>query len=141
MNLLLIISRFFVLLFIFFFLMIRRPPRSTLFPYTTLFRSRAAAPAGPARRQASHRFSARPEAGPSSPWGRRGPRRACSSDLLHSVRREIRAEERLWQEQFPSLRRRDPDQVQRVTASPGLIAVGMRYLSPFAGAPLGTRSV
>src|SRR2546427_7951231 len=28
-------------LFFFFFLMIRRPPRSTLFPYTTLFRSRA----------------------------------------------------------------------------------------------------
>src|SRR5437588_9373189 len=27
--------------FSFFFLMIRRPPRSTLFPYTTLFRSRA----------------------------------------------------------------------------------------------------
>src|SRR2546422_11720313 len=30
--------------FFFFFLMIRRPPRSTLFPYTTLFRSRQ--PAG-----------------------------------------------------------------------------------------------
>src|SRR3712207_7080439 len=29
-------------LFLFFFLMIRRPPRSTLFPYTTLFRSVAA---------------------------------------------------------------------------------------------------
>src|SRR5258708_20563908 len=29
--------------FFFFFLMIRRPPRSTLFPYTTLFRSRRAA--------------------------------------------------------------------------------------------------
>src|SRR2546422_10263666 len=28
--------------FSFFFLMIRRPPRSTLFPYTTLFRSRTA---------------------------------------------------------------------------------------------------
>src|SRR3989441_9738377 len=28
-----------ILHFIFFFLMIRRPPRSTLFPYTTLFRS------------------------------------------------------------------------------------------------------
>src|SRR5215208_7458215 len=28
----------------FFFLMIRRPPRSTLFPYTTLFRSRRARP-------------------------------------------------------------------------------------------------
>src|SRR2546429_2586481 len=29
--------------FFFFFLMIRRPPRSTLFPYTTLFRSHHAA--------------------------------------------------------------------------------------------------
>src|SRR2546425_12302242 len=29
------------LFFFFFFLMIRRPPRSTLFPYTTLFRSPA----------------------------------------------------------------------------------------------------
>src|ERR1039458_10683109 len=28
-----------ICLFSFFFLMIRRPPRSTLFPYTTLFRS------------------------------------------------------------------------------------------------------
>src|SRR2546425_11834135 len=31
---------------LFFFLMIRRPPRSTLFPYTTLFRSCDPAPAG-----------------------------------------------------------------------------------------------
>src|SRR5258707_14247109 len=31
---------FSLFLFFFFFLMIRRPPRSTLFPYTTLFRSR-----------------------------------------------------------------------------------------------------
>src|SRR2546426_6403557 len=30
--------------FFFFFLMIRRPPRSTLFPYTTLFRSSTKAP-------------------------------------------------------------------------------------------------
>src|SRR6266536_5821091 len=30
---------FFVIFCVFFFLMIRRPPRSTLFPYTTLFRS------------------------------------------------------------------------------------------------------
>src|ERR1017187_10357693 len=29
----------FMFVFFFFFLMIRRPPRSTLFPYTTLFRS------------------------------------------------------------------------------------------------------
>src|SRR2546422_8176154 len=27
--------------YVFFFLMIRRPPRSTLFPYTTLFRSQS----------------------------------------------------------------------------------------------------
>src|SRR2546426_9667916 len=32
-----------LIVFFFFFLMIRRPPRSTLFPYTTLFRSRSAA--------------------------------------------------------------------------------------------------
>src|SRR2546429_3623934 len=32
--------------FFFFFLMIRRPPRSTLFPYTTLFRSVTALMAG-----------------------------------------------------------------------------------------------
>src|SRR5215469_18375429 len=37
--------------FFFFFLMIRRPPRSTLFPYTTLFRSRRL----PVRRRVRHR--------------------------------------------------------------------------------------
>src|SRR5229473_4449206 len=43
MSLLLILFSFLFLslylFFFFFFLMIRRPPRSTLFPYTTLFRS------------------------------------------------------------------------------------------------------
>src|SRR5438132_11051506 len=38
-NVFLITSDLFVSFFFFFFLMIRRPPRSTLFPYTTLFRS------------------------------------------------------------------------------------------------------
>src|SRR2546426_9210461 len=33
-----------LLFLLFFFLMIRRPPRSTLFPYTTLFRSEIADP-------------------------------------------------------------------------------------------------
>src|SRR5699024_12607572 len=33
------LSPLFAFSFLFFFLMIRRPPRSTLFPYTTLFRS------------------------------------------------------------------------------------------------------
>src|SRR5690348_18398654 len=39
--------------FLFFFLVIRRPPRSTLFPYTTLFRSDPAQPGG--RRGPMHR--------------------------------------------------------------------------------------
>src|SRR2546430_7130062 len=43
----------------FFFLMIRRPPRSTLFPYTTLFRSiMCASPTSPRKRW--HRRSSRP---------------------------------------------------------------------------------
>src|SRR5689334_25126072 len=45
---------FFLILYIFllfFFLMIRRPPRSTLFPYTTLFRSRKPSRAEPAHKQ------------------------------------------------------------------------------------------
>src|SRR6266566_3693651 len=46
----------------FFFLMIRRPPRSTLFPYTTLFRSRAGARRGEGR------------AGPHLPVEGHGPR-------------------------------------------------------------------
>src|SRR3712207_8856626 len=47
----------------FFFLMIRRPPRSTLFPYTTLFRS-----PGPVSRPCDHPLATaehgRPAAGP-----------------------------------------------------------------------------
>src|SRR5256885_12284258 len=43
--------RLFSVFFFFFFLMIRRPPRSTLFPYTTLFRSLPAGRSAPARRQ------------------------------------------------------------------------------------------
>src|SRR6266480_7001906 len=40
----------FFFFFFFFFLMIRRPPRSTLFPYTTLFRSARRLPAPRDRR-------------------------------------------------------------------------------------------
>src|SRR3972149_8936401 len=52
-------------LLFFFFLMIRRPPRSTLFPYTTLFRSPAHRPydhvreGGGSRREAQDRKSTR----------------------------------------------------------------------------------
>src|SRR3712207_7734214 len=60
----------------FFFLMIRRPPRSTLFPYTTLFRSaarhaRADRHAGPAAAllplPVQPRGLAQPPAGPARP--------------------------------------------------------------------------
>src|SRR2546428_9347699 len=53
----------------FFFLMIRRPPRSTLFPYTTLFRSERALrerlllrPAGRTAGREVHRIAVRPHA-------------------------------------------------------------------------------
>src|SRR5215208_8104353 len=46
--------------FFFFFLMIRRPPRSTLFPYTTLFRPRhPRAHRRPPRRHAGERHHVR----------------------------------------------------------------------------------
>src|SRR2546426_3553851 len=45
------------LAFFFFFLMIRRPPRSTLFPYTTLFRS---TPHRAVEREAVHEQHGRP---------------------------------------------------------------------------------
>src|SRR6266550_6331609 len=56
-----------VLIFFFFFLMIRRPPRSTLFPYTTLFPSPRPScnrrSGGPSRRENRIRRS-RPGRGP-----------------------------------------------------------------------------
>src|SRR3712207_7056632 len=45
--------------YFFFFLMIRRPPRSTLFPYTTLFRSCEACGDRASHRQASSRTTRR----------------------------------------------------------------------------------
>src|SRR3712207_7343846 len=61
--------------FFFFFLMIRRPPRSTLFPYTTLFRS----PCGTAARCATPRPSP-PSAGRTCPPRRAGPRTTSRSE-------------------------------------------------------------
>src|SRR6266568_2139404 len=53
----------------FFFLMIRRPPRSTLFPYTTLFRSLPA----PARRGVRELRVLGDRAAARGPGGSRGP--------------------------------------------------------------------
>src|SRR5215510_15809056 len=55
----------------FFFLMIRRPPRSTLFPYTTLFRSRRRGRPGPAGPPGRH-------AGRPDPGAARFPRRRAA---------------------------------------------------------------
>src|SRR5216683_4473954 len=60
----------FVLFILFFFLMIRRPPRSTLFPYTTLFRS----PGAP-----RPWFYPRPPAW----WGRPGDRKSTRLNSSH----------------------------------------------------------
>src|SRR3989442_8153248 len=55
--------------------MIRRPPRSTLFPYTTLFRSRASRPAAARRRDSTSCRWSRSSPAPTS------PRAAPSSSL------------------------------------------------------------
>src|SRR5258708_27021612 len=62
------IYRVYTLCLLFFFLMIRRPPRSTLFPYTTLFRS-------PLHCVTDRR---EPDAGPN--LDRAGPHRSLSLD-------------------------------------------------------------
>src|SRR2546430_6024753 len=69
----------------FFFLMIRRPPRSTLFPYTTLFRSLPSVRTpGPPRRcpagRSSCRRAAAPGRGASGAVGRARPRRTRSEE-------------------------------------------------------------
>src|SRR2546430_17266362 len=62
---------------LFFFLMIRRPPRSTLFPYTTLFRSRVAGAAARGRGCPADRCRPGPSRPPET-WSR--PRRGGGGD-------------------------------------------------------------
>src|SRR2546430_3818270 len=75
----------------FFFLMIRRPPRSTLFPYTTLFRSRERHGGRDRRRlQPSHRQAPaggeRPQAGPHDHQDRKSTRLNSShSQISYAV--------------------------------------------------------
>src|SRR3972149_6055141 len=68
-----------------FFLMIRRPPRSTLFPYTTLFRSTAATKRGCCRRR-STRKAAPTSGSPRLPRDRKSKRLNSShSQISYAV--------------------------------------------------------
>src|SRR6266850_2608022 len=66
---------------VFFFLMIRRPPRSTLFPYTTLFRSHEPGDAGRLALQAA--------------------REQAHAVVLHRERARVRSEEHTSELQSP----------------------------------------
>src|SRR3712207_7566457 len=74
----------------FFFLMIRRPPRSTLFPYTTLFRS---LPARRPRPRAGGGDARGPRGRRTEPAGRRGVRRG-NPDVSEGAEHLWRAVER-----------------------------------------------
>src|SRR2546430_12962189 len=63
---------------LFFFLMIRQPPRSTLFPYTTLFRSQGARPHR--SRKDSGRWGSIPRRGPRR-WRRKSRSEEHTSEL------------------------------------------------------------
>src|SRR5260221_4569053 len=64
---------------IFFFLMIRRPPRSTLFPYTTLFRSHCAHSVPSAAWRSKWPWTSEPKSRSSSANGGE-PRRSRSAE-------------------------------------------------------------
>src|SRR5256885_12624665 len=91
-----------VFLMLLFFLMIRRPPRSTLFPYTTLFRSHAAA-----RLQAGRRVWASADVHSSAVWLRREAERCAAAEASEWPRLLTSAEEwLLWREYAAAATRR-----------------------------------
>src|SRR5215203_6205225 len=76
---------------LFFFLMIRRPPRSTLFPYTTLFRPRSPTTAAARSSGAGPDATAPPWPSSSPELGdRRHSIRAVSIDMSGEYQRAIR---------------------------------------------------
>src|SRR3712207_8405178 len=81
----------------FFFLMIRRPPRSTLFPYTTLFRSAQRAQAvvvqGPDARRLALPRAEEPHQGRQPPHGLPGGRVPEHRRVLGARHRDVRSEE------------------------------------------------
>src|SRR5256885_1865914 len=98
--------------FIFFFLMIRRPPRSTLFPYTTLFRSMAEMErrllASPAEQEVIAAYRLRAE---------------VLEDKLKDVPRVLAAERQALAERIRDLRTRSGDIGAIMAASRELAAM------------------
>src|SRR2546421_8717151 len=78
----------------FFFLMIRRPPRSTLFPYTTLFRS--------------HRYSHRNS-------------RACGDTSMVMTQRAISHLQRDWDEAAASIELRSEEHTSELQSRSDLV--------------------
>src|SRR2546430_5202726 len=110
------------LVLFFFFLMIRRPPRSTLFPYTTLFRS--------VHQDRRHALPARDEAHPSdrgrdsssrgAPQGALGYR-AAGADRSEEHTSELQSQSnlvcRLLLEKKTTTRERNTSTMTRTTRS------------------------
>src|SRR6266481_6608715 len=91
---------------LFFFLMIRRPPRSTLFPYTTLFRSR---PLGRSLRLCPARSNA---------WIRRSRSEEHTSELqsqFHLVCRLLLEKKKHKQEEHPFENKKNQNHIRSET--------------------------
>src|SRR6476469_4348219 len=88
-------------LFVFclFFLMIRRPPRSTLFPYTTLFRSRRPAPAWSAIAGRSPAWWSRPAIYRDRKSTRLNSSHRCNSYAVFCLKKKN--DDILWTYMFP----------------------------------------
>src|SRR5438105_6831368 len=69
--------------------MIRRPPRSTLFPYTTLFRSRAGCPRRPAAARHPSRAAAVPYVRSGPPASARAVRAARSEEHTSELQSRV----------------------------------------------------
>src|SRR2546429_4896711 len=87
----------------FFFLMIRRPPRSTLFPYTTLFRSKKRAVCGSPRSAAKHAAHMRAAMFTASVDGRSEEHTSELQSRLHLVCRLLLEKKKTSDERTPAL--------------------------------------
>src|SRR5215204_1031148 len=110
-----------------FFLMIRRPPRSTLFPYTTLIRSAPRASASP------------PTSGPRRPWSTRSStdRKSTRLNSSHTVNSYavfcLKKKKQLDEQSSPSKRRVYTGDTHAISRS--IAALASPAASPSISAP------